>query len=266
MTTQRIESINSFFYGYLNQSLPFSEFFKQYEKAIACRREVEHNEDIRSQQTRPVLKLDVPMEQQAADVYTASVFKEFHKEFCESFNYIAEETARVGTNWTYAVSRWGQNRSCLVNLNSCNNDIRVICDCQRYEIMGILCRHIFKVFTVRNIMLIPDVYFKRRWTKKAKFGVVQCDSNKELQTDHQNSLTLHYNDLCHLSFNYCAKAAISTEAYLTAKSDMEMIIQELEKVAEEDLTITQPEIEHIRALHFPAEVVNNLGSSNNPHQ
>ncbi|KAF8396520.1 hypothetical protein HHK36_018144 [Tetracentron sinense] len=55
-------------------------------------------EDFKSQQTRPVLKLDLPMEQQAADVYTRSVFKEFHKEFCDSFNNIAEESERVGTN------------------------------------------------------------------------------------------------------------------------------------------------------------------------
>ncbi|PIA25602.1 hypothetical protein AQUCO_11000019v1 [Aquilegia coerulea] len=260
MTTERIEIMNSFFEGYMNESLSLNEVLKQFGEALACRREEEIKEDIQSEQTRPVLKLGVPMELQAADVYTGSLFKKFHYEFCESFNYIAEETGRVGMDWTYAVSRWGQNRSRLVNLNSYDNNIRAFCDCQNYEFMGILCRHIFKVFTVRNIMLIPDKYFLRRWTKKAKVGVVLCHSSKE-QADHQNSLALRYNDLSHLSINYCAKASVSTDAYLTAKHEMEIILRELEKVAEEDMTITHPDIEDIRSSHFPVEV-NNLGTSN----
>ncbi|OVA10253.1 hypothetical protein BVC80_1173g19 [Macleaya cordata] len=222
MTIQRIESIHSYFGGFLNEPLPLNEFLKQFEKALGHRREEETSEDFQSVETRPVLKLDVPMEQQAADMYTRSVFKEFHKEFCESFSYIAEETARVGTNWTYAVSRWGQNRNCLVSFSSCNNDIRVNCDCQNFEFTG--CR--------------------------------------EMQADCQKSQALRYNDLCQLTFNLCAKSAVSADAYETAKCTMEMIIRELEKVAEEDLSITQPDMDHIRNLHYQVDVVNNIGSSN----
>ncbi|KAF5202411.1 Far1-related sequence 5-like [Thalictrum thalictroides] len=51
------------------------------------------------------------------------------------------------------------------------------------------------------------------------------------------------------------------DAYLTAKRNMEIILCELEKVAEEDMTITHPDIEDIRSMQYPVEV-NNLGSSN----
>lgn len=105
VTAQRSESINSFFNGYLNRSLPLSEFLKQYEKALVSRREKEIFEDFKSHQTRPVLKLDLPMEQQAADFYTRSMFKEFHKEFCDSFKYIAEERERLGSNWMYGANQ-----------------------------------------------------------------------------------------------------------------------------------------------------------------
>ncbi|KAK9089893.1 hypothetical protein Scep_028975 [Stephania cephalantha] len=256
----RMESISSFFDGFLNDSLPLSEFLKLSEKALAYRREQEINEDFQSHQTRPILKLNIPMEDQAANIYTGAAFKEFHKELCESLNYIVEETARAGTNWEYAVSRWGQNRSFLVNFSSCDNDIHVICNCQNFKFAGFLCRHIFKVFIVRNIMLIPHKYFKKRWTKRAKSGVASSDSSSE--TGSQTSLSLCYNDLCQLSLNFCAKAAVSIDAFRTAKHDIEIIIRELEKVAEEDMCVTQPDIEQIRSLHLPVEVVNNIGSSN----
>ncbi|XP_026448021.1 protein FAR1-RELATED SEQUENCE 9-like isoform X1 [Papaver somniferum] len=261
MTIQCIESINSYFDGFVNEPLPLYEFLKQYDKALDHRRDEEISEDFQSLETRPVLKLDVPMEQQAADLYTRSVFKEFHKEFCESFSYIAEETARVGTNWTYAVSRWGQNRSCLVSFSSCNNDIRVNCDCQNFEFTGILCKHIFKVFTVRNIMLVPDVYIRKRWTKKAKVGVFLGEGCRKALEDCQKSQAFRFNDLCQLTFNLCAKSAISINAYQTAKSTMEMIIGELDKEAEEEVSITQPNIDHVSNLHYPIDAVNGIGSS-----
>ncbi|KAF8370210.1 hypothetical protein HHK36_011238 [Tetracentron sinense] len=222
-TTDRAESINSFFTGYLNKSLPLSEFLEQYDMALVSRCEKETYEDFKSHQTRPVLKLDLPMEQQAADVYTRSVFKEFHKEFCDSFRYIASETERAGTNQTYVVSILGQNRNCLVNVNSSNNDFYLNCSCQKFEYTGILCRHVLKVFTVTNVMWIPEVYIKRRWTKKAKCGVVLDERVREVQADYLKSLG---------------------------------------NGAGEEMSNIQPDIEGTRSLHLPAEVIMNIECSN----
>ncbi|KAF6152182.1 hypothetical protein GIB67_019404 [Kingdonia uniflora] len=221
-------------------------------------------EDFVSHQTRHVLKSDLPMEKQAADIYTKSMFEEFHKEFCDSFNYVAVESESLETYRKFMVSRisqWGGNSNCLVKFNYRNNDIRVTCSCQSFESMGVLCRHILKVFTETNTVLIPEVYLMKRWTKRAKWGVVLGESNVETQAQNQNILAFRYTDLWHLAVNLSAKGAISTKAYLIAMSNIEMNLRELKKAGEEDTCITQPDIQGIQSLCSPIEVVKNNGSS-----
>ncbi|XP_010267252.1 PREDICTED: protein FAR1-RELATED SEQUENCE 5-like isoform X2 [Nelumbo nucifera] len=251
-TSQRIENINSFFNGYLNKSLPLSDFIKQCEKALVSRREKETYEDFISHQTRPVLKLDLPMEQQAADVYTRSVFKEFHNEFCDSFKHIAKETGRAGANSTYMVSRWGHNRNFLVNFNSYNKDIQITCSCQKFEFSGILCRHILKVFMVKNVMLIPETYIRKRWTKKVKSNVVLEENAREMHQNSQKSSALHHKDSCCQHSDLYAKGETSTNAYQTEKHEIEMALKEPGNFAHEETSIVQPNIEDPKA-HEKAE-------------
>ncbi|KAJ4970510.1 hypothetical protein NE237_003609 [Protea cynaroides] len=250
-TMQRSESINSFFNGYLNKSLLLSEFVKNCEKAVVSRREKEIYEDFKSHQTKPVLKLDLPMEQQVAEIYTRSVFKEFHQEFFDSFKYVAKETGRAGTTWTYVVSRWGQNRNFLVNFNSHNDDIQVMCSCQNFEFKGLLCRHILKVFTVRNVMLVPDVYIIKRWSKKAKFNVVSDKSGK--------SLASYFSDLC--SSNHSATGVTHINADQVAKDGTETA-RELGHGTEEDMSITQPDNEDGGSMEGSIQAVENTRDSN----
>ncbi|KAL5706547.1 aspartate transaminase [Ranunculus cassubicifolius] len=264
MTAQRSESLHSFFDDYLNRSLSFKEFVNQYEKALVDTREKESYEDLESNQVRHILKSDLPMEKQAADIYTWSMFKEFHKEFCDSFNYVAVETDSVETKRTFLVSRWGENSNCVVSLHSCS-DICVSCSCQYFESMGILCRHILKVFTETNIMLVPDVYLKKRWTKRAKRGIVSDDRNKEMQLEDKNSIAFRYTELCHLALNICAKGAISLKAYQIAKSNILDKIRALEKNAGEDtdIRIDQHNLDTARISRPLSEV--NVNSTSSEH-
>ncbi|PIA57245.1 hypothetical protein AQUCO_00600169v1 [Aquilegia coerulea] len=259
MTSQRSEIIHSLFDDYLNRALPFVDFLNQYEKALIDSREKETYEDLKSHQTRHVLKTDLPMEKQAADSYSRALFKEFHKEFCDSFSHNAVETDTLDTNRTFLVSRWGQNNSSTVNFSSHANEICVSCSCLYFEFMGILCRHILKVFTTTNVMLVPEAYLKKRWTKRAKWGVVLGDSNKQKQTDYQDSVPFHYRELCHLALNISAKGAISLKAYQIAKSKIIAKLREIEKDDGEDAqtSICQNDISGIRISRAPVEVIEN---------
>ncbi|KAF9611446.1 hypothetical protein IFM89_032416 [Coptis chinensis] len=175
------------------------------------------------------------------------------------------ETDTIETNRTFVVSRWGQNSSRIVNFYSCDNDIRVCCSCLNLELMGILCRHILKVFSATNIMLVPEAYFKKRWTKRAKWGVVSDDSNKDMQTDHQNPIASRYNELCRLALSISAKGAISLKAYQIAKSNIVNKIRETEKDAEEDThtSINQLDADCMRISRPPVGIIENCTSSNN---
>ncbi|KAK9129573.1 hypothetical protein Sjap_010060 [Stephania japonica] len=261
MTTQRNDGIHSFFNGFLSRSLPLSEFLCFYEKALLSNREKESYEDFKSHQTRHLLKSDLPMEKQAADIYSRSMFKEFHKEFCNSFNYVVVETETLDTTRTFMVSRWGQNRNFLVNLNSCDNDVRITCSCQNFEFMGILCMHALKVLTTTSTLLIPEAYLKKRWTKRAKHGIVLDKANEEMQAEYHNSLAFRYNHLCQLALNLSAKGAISLKAFQIAKASIEMKLRELEKVGEDDTIVTEFDVEGIRSSHPAVEVIKNGGNS-----
>ncbi|KAF6141287.1 hypothetical protein GIB67_024371 [Kingdonia uniflora] len=194
----------------------------------------------------PTILLDPPLD---TEIMTEEIFEPL----------LPDSIARLIQH--IAASRWERNRTGLVNLNSCDGGIRVICDCQNFEFTSILCKHIFKVFSVRNIMLVPEVYFTKRWMKMTKMGLVF--SQQESQPNYHNSLAVRYNNLSHLSLKFCAKASMSINSYQITKQNMEMILRELEKVSEEEDMITVPEsdIDHITNLYFPLVIGNNIGSS-----
>ena len=52
-------------------------------------------------------------------------------------------------------------------------DGTVHCSCKKFESCGILCSHALKVLTARNVVKVPQPYIMKRWTKKAKVGVMQ---------------------------------------------------------------------------------------------
>ncbi|KAF6136131.1 hypothetical protein GIB67_030179 [Kingdonia uniflora] len=65
------------------------------------------------------------------------MFEEFHKEFCDSFNYVAVESESLETYRKFMVSRisqWGGNSNCLVKFNYRNNDIRGAISTKAYQI------------------------------------------------------------------------------------------------------------------------------------
>lgn len=263
ITSQRSENMLSFFNDYLNRSLPLKEFVKQYEKALVNSREQEAYDDLSSYQVGHILKSDLPMEKQAAQVYTGSVFREFQKEFCDSFDYIAVETATSERNRTFVVSRWGENSNCTVSFYSRDDETRASCSCLNFEFVGILCRHILKVFTATKIALVPEVYYKKRWTKRAKWGIALDGRNKEMQTPYQNSISFRYSDLCRLALNICSKGAISLKAYQVAKSCILDKLRGMEKDAGEETQarINQLNFDGPRSSHPPVDVVENNTNS-----
>lgn len=63
--TQRNESINSYFYGYVNSRTTVNEFVKQYEMVLISWREIENEVDYRTNHIEPILKMKFSYEKQA---------------------------------------------------------------------------------------------------------------------------------------------------------------------------------------------------------
>ncbi|XP_039146872.1 protein FAR-RED ELONGATED HYPOCOTYL 3-like [Dioscorea cayenensis subsp. rotundata] len=89
-STQRSESINSFFDGFVNSQTPLDEFVMQYDKALCDRRNDEENEDFKTLNSMPNFLSGHPIERCAGEVYTRAEFNIFQAELCESDSMLAE--------------------------------------------------------------------------------------------------------------------------------------------------------------------------------
>ena len=78
-STQRSESMNSYFDGYINSKTTLKQFVEQYENALAKKVEIEKHEDAKSLQHYIPCITEDELETQFQSVYTNAKFKEFQK-------------------------------------------------------------------------------------------------------------------------------------------------------------------------------------------
>jgi hypothetical protein len=79
-TTQRSESINSFFDSFVNASTTLQEFVSKFEKALYSRLEAEKREDYESRHKSRIMATGSKLEEHAASIYTRSIFGKFQDE------------------------------------------------------------------------------------------------------------------------------------------------------------------------------------------
>ncbi|KAJ6727831.1 PROTEIN FAR1-RELATED SEQUENCE 5-LIKE [Salix koriyanagi] len=181
--TQRSDSINSYFDGYINASTTLQLFVKQYEKALESRYEKEVKADYDSINTAPALKTPSPMEKQVAELYSRKLvakYGENHKAYTVSFNV---------------------------------REMKASCSCLMFEFSGLLCRHILTVFRVTNVLTLPSHYVLKRWTRNAKSGVILEEHASDFLSSSRESLTFRYSNLRHEALKYVDNGIQSLEIY-----------------------------------------------------
>lgn len=215
--TQRSDSINSYFDGYINASTTLQLFVKQYEKALESRYEKEVKADYDTINTAPLLKTPSPMEKQAAGVYTRRLFIKFQEELVETLTFLANKVGEEEMITVYRVAKYGEShKAYFVRFNF--SEIKATCSCQMFEFSGIVCRHILTVFRVTNILTLPSHYILKRWSRNAKSGVILDDHTTDLLNGGQESLTIRYNNLRREALKYADKGVSSPKVYDVAMS------------------------------------------------
>lgn len=218
--TQRSDSINSYFDGYINASSTLQVFVKQYEKALESRYEKEIKADFDTINTAPVLKTPSPMEKQAAGVYARRLFIKFQEELVETLTFLANKVGEEETITVYRVAKYGENhRAYFVRFNF--SETKATCSCQMFEFSGLVCRHILTVFRVTNIFTLPSHYILKRWTRNAKSGVILDERTTDSSNVAQESLTIRYNNLLHEALKYVDEGVNSPEVYNVAMSALQ---------------------------------------------
>ncbi|CAL5426495.1 unnamed protein product [Camellia sinensis] len=173
-TTQRNESMNAFFDGYVNSKTTLKQFVEQYDNALRSKVEKETNADFKSRNKLYDCLIVYRFEKQFRIAYTNSKFKEVQAElkrlvYCRA-NLINEE----GANCTYHVREGvllGEGMKKMEFIVFCNSTkCELQCMCRLFEFRGIMCTHYFCVLIERSIYEVPNKYILSRWRNNVKRG------------------------------------------------------------------------------------------------
>ncbi|KAI6700929.1 hypothetical protein NL676_015253 [Syzygium grande] len=218
--TQRSDSMNSYFDGYINASTTLNQFFKLYEKALESRNEKEVKADYDTMNTSPVLKTPSPMEKQASEFYTRKLFIRFQEELVGTLTFMASKIDDDSEIITYQVAKYGEDhKSYYVKFNVL--EMRATCSCQMFEFSGLLCRHVLAVFRVTNVLTLPPHFIVKRWTRNARSSVTLEEHASSLYTNYLESQTVRYNTLRHEAFKFVDEGAKSLVVYDVAMSALQ---------------------------------------------
>ncbi|XP_056690354.1 protein FAR1-RELATED SEQUENCE 8-like [Spinacia oleracea] len=177
-TTQRVESINSFFDGFLERSTKLFEFPKKYCAAMNKRCSDEKDADANGMKYIRKLVTGFPIEKVFQKIYTDNKFRDLQRE-CERLLYceVKVEKKISETEFEYNLEDrvWiivkGKSEEVLTKYRKLygvkfrTDPIEVSCVCKMFETKGILCRHCIRVLYTNNVDDVPERYILRRWRK-----------------------------------------------------------------------------------------------------
>jgi len=225
--TQRSDSMNSYFDGYINASTSLSQFFKLYEKALDSRNEKEVKADYDTMNSAPALTTPSPMEKQVSQLYTRKIFTRFQEELVGTLTFMATKVEDNGEVITFQVSKYGEDHKAFyVRFNVL--EMKATCSCQMFEFSGLLCRHVLAVFRVTNVLTLPSHYILKRWTRNAKSNAVLDDQCGSSVSGYLESHTVRYNTLRHEAFKFVDEGASSADTYDAAMAALQ---EAMKKVA-----------------------------------
>ncbi|WCJ28616.1 FAR1-related sequence 5 [Euphorbia peplus] len=218
--TQRSDSMNSYFDGYINASTNLNQFFKLYEKALESRNEKEVKADYDTMNTLAALKTPSPMEKQASELYTRKLFSRFQEELVGTLTFMASKAEDGSGSITYQVSKFGEDhKAYYVRFNIL--EMKASCSCQMFEFSGLLCRHVLAVFRVTNVLTLPSHYILKRWTRNAKSSVILEEHASDRYTNYLESHTVRYNTLRHEALKFVDEGSESLEICNVAASALQ---------------------------------------------
>lgn len=208
--TQQSGSVNSLFDGYVNARTTLQDFAEQYEKALDGHYEKEAKAEFETFYTKPVLKTPLPMEKQAAEVYTRKLFSVLQDEIFESLVLAVKPSGSNGATSKYEVARFDEENKVYFVVLDVSEQL-ASCSCKKFEFEGILCRHVIAVFKATNIFMLPQHYILKRWTKNAKDGaVMDAMSSFGSQGNSHKGKSSHY-DILYYEALKCAEEGMASE-------------------------------------------------------
>ncbi|KQK07067.1 hypothetical protein BRADI_2g32740v3, partial [Brachypodium distachyon] len=171
-STQRSESANSMLKQYISRSSPMHMFVQQYNNLLSSGRIDEGREEHATWHKRRVCTSTTPLEANAAQIYTRTMFDKFKEELYRSGSYVALED---GESRKYSISRAPENNENTdANIRSTYTvEVEgagefVSCTCGLFAHVSMLCRHAIKVLIRNDFLRVPEKNVLIRWTVHAR--------------------------------------------------------------------------------------------------
>ena len=150
------------------------------------------------------------MLKQAASIYTAAMFIEFRNEYDESSALVAKQKAMSKECVVYSVSKYKGECYWLVTYNSSTYDL--FYNFNKFQSIGILCFHSFKVLHTMDVKEISNIYILIRWTRSARNGMLIDGKGVESHKEPELKTLEQYRLLCPNVVKVATKAASYSKA------------------------------------------------------
>ncbi|XP_062164654.1 protein FAR1-RELATED SEQUENCE 5-like [Alnus glutinosa] len=190
-TTQRSESMNAFFDGYVHSRTTLKEFVDEYDNALRRMVESEARADFDSFNRTILCISALQLEKQFQVVYTNAKFKEVHEQFVKMMscnNALLKSEGAISTIEVVEYVAVGDHlieKTFLVYFNE--NELEVKCTCALFEVKGILCRHSLSVLRTKKVTTLPQRYVLDRWMKDIKREYSKVTSSYDAISDNPHA-------------------------------------------------------------------------------
>ncbi|XP_059441958.1 protein FAR1-RELATED SEQUENCE 1-like [Corylus avellana] len=230
-TTQRSESMNAFFDGYVGPKTPLKKFVGDYNNALMRMVENERLADFGSYNKMfPLITLH-SIERQLQAIYTNEKFKEVQEEFRGFMMCLPSLLKSEGAISTYEViDRVRVSGDFIKEVKYCvyfnDTECEVQCTCRLFEFRGIMCRHALIVLTlVKDVKELPSKYVLDRWRKdlKRKYTFVKSSYDNlsgNPKAQKYADLGNDFSEVAFLTSDY-------NETYMTMKACIRKLKEEL---------------------------------------
>lgn len=228
ITLEWIDIMKKHFRKYFNRKFPLAKFIEQYSKSLFQYHDKELQEDFRSKQSKPVLLIDMPMLNEAAESYTRLLYRDFETEFKGQLSCLCELIRTDEMMYMFRVSLPEKRCYGIVEFNPSNYTVN--CSCKKFESTGILCMHALKVLNNNNVLHLPHHYILKRWTKYANDGIVNDKFQSIIDPNANDSLMLQYSRVCRKAITICLKNSCSKVALGKFECDVDKLMMEVENL------------------------------------
>ncbi|XP_042971413.1 protein FAR1-RELATED SEQUENCE 5-like [Carya illinoinensis] len=225
-TTQRSESMNAFFDGYVHAKTNLKEFVDQFDNALKKKIENENAADFHSfSVTTPCISRSL-IEKRFQDLYTNSKFKEVQQQVTGMIDMNPKLHMSDGAVMTYMVkdevhvAEYTKLVTYFVDFSE--EQSQAHCSCGLFQMRGILCRHILAVFRCNEITTLPDSYILDRWRKDIKRRYTLIHSSYDGGEKRADSN--RYSELLNICYQMITLAAGSKEHSQDAKAKLYAMI------------------------------------------